>query len=349
MKEHPLNLLVWVIFISLAFVLFLLIAGIVWHGVTRFFLQRERTAARKQISQILIKEVAEPSKSDVKLFEPYAGRVVLLKELESFSRRFKSEEWDKIRQQVAVNYLLPKARKLSHSLDWLERNFAARSFALAPLKIDIATILKLVDDPVFLVRSRAALAAHKIQDRDLIYKLIVHMSEEPGYAHYYFRDLLLELESTKVLEWIEEFGLKEEKRFTKIACLDLLSEKSHALTTPLLDEALASEDSLIRFYAIKVHAHNPQKESKNILLHAVRDPQEDIREEAVYGLQYQLGPEVIGVLKEALNDPSWKVKIGAVRSLLKHGEKGARILEELKEEIEPNAYAAYQYGRQFDS
>lgn len=348
MKEHPLSPLVWVIFSSLVFVLFLLISGIVWHGVSRYFLQRNRTAARKQISQILIKEVAEPSKSDVKLFEPYAGRVVLLKELESFSRRFKSEEWDKIRQQVAVNYLLPKARKLAHSVDWLKRNFAARSFALAPLKFDIATILKLVDDPVFLVRSRAALAAHKIQDRDLIYKLIVHMSDEPGYAHYYFRDLLLELESTKVLEWIEEFGLKEEKRFTKIACLDLLSEKSHALTTPLLEEALQSEDPLIRFYAIKVHARNPQKDSKKVLLKATRDPQEDVREEAIYGLQYQLGEEVVAVLKEALNDPSWKVKIAAVRSLLKHGEKGAKVLEALTETGDPNGYAAYQYGRRFE-
>jgi HEAT repeat protein len=337
-----------VIFSSLCFVLFLLISGIVWHGVSRYFLQRERAAARKQISQMLIKEVAEPSKSDVKLFEPYAGRVVLLKELESFSRRFKSEEWDKIRQQIAVNYLLPKARKHVHSLDWLKRNFAARSFALAPLKMDIALILKLVDDPVFLVRSRAALAAHKIQDRDLIYKLIVHMSDEPGYAHYYFRDLLLELESTKVLEWIEEFGLKETKRFTKIACLDLLSEKSHALTTPLLKEALASEDPLIRYYGIKVYARNPQTESRKILLEALKDPQEDIREEATRGLQYQEGDDVVEALKKGLDDPSWKVKVGAVRSLMKHGNKGARVLEGLDEVSDPDAYAAYIYGKQFE-
>ena len=346
--QHAIISLAWVIFIFLVTVFFLLFSGMVTHGFTRYVLDRKRKEAKRFISDLIVNEVMEPGSQNLQLLKPYAGKVTLLKVLEHFSERFSGEEWLELREDIAISFLLPKARQLVNHTSWMNRNFAARCFVLAPLKYDLEDLLKLLDDPEFLVRCQAARALKNLKSPEAVYKMIEHMSDEPGYAHYYFRDMLLKMKSREVLEWIEEFGLRETKRFTKIACLDLLSGNSFQLTTRLLDDCLAADDEDLRYYATKVHARNPQKNSRSVLLKQMDDPDWKIREEAAYGMQYQYSNETTERLKKALiEDPVWKVKIGAARSLKKFGFEEMEILESIDETKSPEAKEAFQYAMNF--
>lgn len=325
----------------------LLIAIVLRRFIVTYKGQREKIE-RQKLSKFLIESVKTNSPLDPNLdLSKLASPHILLDILEHFNRSFKSENWQKLKENIAERYLLPHARKMTTSSSWQKRHFAARGFAFSPLQVDQGNILALLDDSVFLVSITAASAVMQLAIKDGVIKLIHQMSREHGYAYYSHRDLLLQ-GRRDILEWIEELARNEKDSAIHLVCLDLLSAKTLMIDPLILQKDINSLNPKIRLAALKVFAHNPQKNSLEVLSKYLEDPDEEMRTQAVYGLQYFASKENLEKLNKALCDKSWEVRLQAAESLKKMGRLGIDILHRQDSNINKDAYDVANYALQFD-
>lgn len=335
-----------------AIIILCLLIFIISKKVSFFFENRNFSKNKKAINEIIkicLEEKKNISKFNLKKF---AFTNVLLIEMEAFEYRLQEIEWEELKKEISDEFLLPKARVWTSSRFWTRRNYAARCFALSPQFADEKMIIDLIKDPVFLVRSIAAVAATKLELKEGIYKILQHMSTEKGYAHYFYRDVLLQ-GSRKVFEWIEEIAEKAETSQIHLASLEVLSGKTFMKQLPFLKRDLESNDTAIRFAAIKLFVRNPQKNCAEAILNSTDDSKEEIRSEAILGMEYLVGMGFLSAekgfsrLNKALTDESWMVRMKAAATLKKMGEKGLDILNQQDKKVNKEAYEAAQYALEF--
>lgn len=279
-------------------------------------------------------------------FKGYSSKKLLLTVLEDFDRRIRGGYWETLKNQLAETYLLPTARKLYSSKFWTKRWFAGRCFMLYTLPEDEKIILKLLNDPVFLVQSLAALTVARLENREGILKILTMMALKKGYDHYYYRDVLLQ-GSKQVFAWIEEIAASQSDKAIHLACLEMLASKIIDLSDPFLQADAESNDPDIRLAAIKVYARNPQVKSFEILYPCLDDSREDIKAEACRGMENFISEKSLNKLKKNFQDEAWNVRLQSARSLAKMIPLGVDYLKEQDPNINKNAYDLAQYALQF--
>lgn len=331
--------ILYIFFAEVAIILIFLVV-IPLHRIYLHYKQINDKKTQKKITKIII-ECFQHKKNHHLDLKKFAGTPVLLKTIETFEHRFNSPDWEDTKNQISELYLLPYARKKANSSSWIKRNYAARCFALTSLQEDKDTIVYLMDDPVFLVRSAAAMAAVNLGNKPLILEIIRKMSKETGYSYYFYRDLLLK-RSDKTFAMIKEFAETEKNPAIHLTCLDLMTSNAVIKIPDYLKEDLLSQDPKIRLAAVKILARNPQGNSVEMLSHCLDDEDPDIRSEAVLGLHYFATDAVFEKLQNALNDPVWLVRLHAAETLKKMGEKGSSILKNQNPNVNKNGYEAAQ-------
>lgn len=250
--------------------------------------------------------------------------LILLEVLEDYNRRLNGADWEAIKLSLSKEFLLPKMRNWVKSWFWIKRNFAARALALTPLPQDEPYILYLIDDSSFLVRSIAATAAVRLESEKGVIKTLRNMSREPGYAHYYYSDILSQ-GSTQVFSWVAEAAAKRDD--LHLACLEVLAAKVAPVPTPFLEQDFKASNSSVRQAALRVAIRNPQKGSVEIFSNCLKDPDEQIRKLGGSGLGNYSVEESYEALLKGAADPSWKVRLECAKSLKKLGK-----IELLKDE-----------------
>lgn len=315
------------------------------------YYQSKREPYLKRSISLIILEALENVKGDPleKSLKPFANEQILLYQTEAFSRRFQGGEWEEIKTVICNTFLIPRARKLYKSHLWAHRNYAARTFSLLPMLEDTDKILALLNDDVFLVRAIAAGAAVSLELPKAIEKIIHYMSQHEGYTYYFFRDLLINKSTVTVLEQIEEMAQQDKDPHIHLACLDILSGKSMIIKRPFLSKDLHSTDEKTRLAAVRIYAHNLQKESAVVLSLCIEDSYPEIRKEAALGLSHYLSEQTLKLLEKALSDGEWIVRLQAALSLKKLGKIGQQILDDQKSEENNIAYETAQYVTHFDS
>ncbi len=304
---------------------------------------------KQSISLILLEALEKSSKAPIEeSLKPFANQQMLLYQTEAFDRRFSGGDWEEIKSTIARQFLLPRARRYYKSLSWIKRNYAARSFALEPFPRDENKILTLIDDRVFLVSAIAASGAITLEIEEGIRKIINHMSKHEGYSHYFYRDLLINKGTLLVFSWIEQIADSETDLATHLSCLTVLAGKSMIITKPFLAQDLKSENETLRLAAIKVYAHNLQKESASVLSECIKDNNPLIRTEAAIGLSHFLSEETLQQLEIALSDPVWSVRLQAGLSLKRMGKLGLSILNQQTLEGSKRAFDTAHYVTNFD-
>lgn len=304
---------------------------------------------RQKISEIIISCLQKkPTDLATTGISKYALSDVLLSVIEQFDRRLSGGEWEKLKREIMEKYLIPKTRRWSKSRSWKKRNFTARCFALCPQPEQAQDILRLVDDPDFLVRSFAAIAAIEIKSKDGVHKILEQMSQNQGYTHAYYRDILLQSKSLEIFRWIEEMAASEADLSLHVSCLDVLAGTTLTINLPFLRQDLHSPNLKVRLAAVKVFANNLQVDSMGVLTQSLDDPNEDIRAAAILGIEHFASPNTLLKLTEALSDPCWTVRIQAAQSLKKMGLVGKRVLEKQDPLTQQAAYEAAQYALTFD-
>jgi HEAT repeat protein len=133
-----------------------------------------------------------------------------------------------------------------------------------------------------------------------------------------------------------------------LSCLEVLAGKSMIITRPFLTKDLHSADDEIRLAAVRVYAHNLQKESAVVLSLCIDDSYPKIRMEAAIGLRHYLSEGTVKQLEKALSDPEWIVRLQAGLSLKNMGKIGQQILNDQSPEVNKVAYDTAQYVSHFD-
>lgn len=341
-----------IILFSEAIIILCLLIFIISKKIRFLIKDRDFFENKKEINKI-IKTCLEDGKHVSKFnLKKFAFSNVLLLEMEAFEYRLQEIEWEKLKEEISAEFLLPRARNWTKSRFWTRRNYAARCFALSPQFIDEKMIISLIEDPVFLVRSIAAVAATKLESKEGIYKIVQQMSIEKGYAHYYYRDVLLQ-GSQKVFAWIEEIAELAKNSQIHLAALEVLSGKTFMKQLSFLKRDLESNDAAIRLAAIKLFVRNPQKNCAEVMFNNIDDPKEEIRSEAILGMEYLVGMGFLSAekgfnkLKKSLTDESWMVRMKAATTLKKMGETGLEILNQQDKKVNTEAFEAAQYALEF--
>ena len=331
-------------------ILMLLIFALVFVKVRDYYADKREKYAQQTISLLFLEtleKVEDVQPLEVAL-KPFANDRILLYQVENFERRFKGGEWDKIKKAVSEIFLLPKARKFYSSPTLSQKNFAARAFALCPFQDDLPKILSLLNDDSFLIRAIAASAAIELEDFAAVDKILFFMSQQEGYTHFFYRDLLVNKSSINVLKYIEEVAEKNKDLAIHLCCLEVLSRKSLIITRHFLTKDLHSADEKIRLAAVRLYAHNLQKESPVVLSLCIEDSYPQIRMEAAIGLRHFLSGSALKLLEKALSDKEWEVRLQAGLSLKNMGKLGQQILDNQSPEGNQVAYDTAQYVSHFD-
>lgn len=342
--EILIYLLVFQLILVGTLILVMFIAALWIHRQENKRMKEKRTIAQAILDYMKGKIPLE----EVLKKEKHSSKILLLQGLEEFNQRFNGEAWEKVRNQIADEYLLETARENVKNKDWVKRAFSAHCFSMHPLEEDKEAILSLMDDPVFLVRGNVISAILQLDIKEGIIKMLQHMNQEKGYGHYFYRDALLSGKSIKDLEWIEKIAETTADEVLHLACLEILSGKVININHPFLLRDLNSPNEKIRLAALKVFSRNPQKESLSVLLRFVNDPKEEIREEAYRGLEHFRSPQTLVALENGLRDPSWIARTRAAESLKNMGKLGKEILEKQDPNIDKNAYEVAHYILQLD-
>lgn len=278
-------------------------------------------------------------------FDKHIKKRDLLNILEDFDRNFKGSSWQAFKDDVSETLLLTKARKLASSRSWYRRNFASRCFDLCPKPKDEKIILKLLDDPLYLVNSKAASALVKLDSKEGIHKILTLMGLEYGFARISYEDILLKgTEST--YKHIEKVAETQKDLKTHLACLDTLDSLEMVITQPFLLKDVESDNLELRLAATQVFAYNLQPDSEKILFKAMDDQNEDIRAVAANGLGHFANERNIQKLSQAMKDTSWKVRLQAAMSLKSMGEAGKKAMNQFDINNDKDAYEVALYASQ---
>ncbi len=334
------SLLIWMLAAEVLIVIALFV-GISLHRTYTALLTQTRAQRTALLGYYFLSLLEEKKPYEPHpLFARSGWRKSLLEVLESYNRRLKGDEWSQVREAAVEDLLLPRARRWARSLFWRRRNFAARTFALCPRAADEAPILNLMRDSHFLVRSVASLAAVRLEDRTGIELILRAMSAEPGYALYFYRDVLLQ-GSRNVFVLVVELASQPALH---LACLDLLAAQSWGIPIPFLKDDLVSPHPRTRHLALKILIRNPLPDSAPVFLQAASDPDPYVRATAMNGLLLFPSDETLVVLEKGLSDPIWDVRVEAGRTLKRRGEQGLAILA--RQTTEP-AHSAAHYAQVF--
>lgn len=349
MGELPyLTFFLYMIIAEVILVVVLLISLIVIREWNLYKAKRDYIEGRKIAGAILKYMKGKCSLEEVMPSCTRSQKLLLLKELDAFNQRFSGEEWNTVKENLIQKYLIQAAREKTSSRDWVKRAYAAQVLVLSPSIEDKEAFLKLVEDPVFLVRRLVVPAIVKLKIKEGLVKILEWMGKEKGYSHYFYRDMLLFAPMQEGYDWIEGLAGSSDNQKLQLACLEIYSGRMQALKSDFLNKSIQSENEDVRFAALKVYARNPQRESVEILLRFVNDPNESIRKEAMLGLEHFRSAQTLKALEIGLSDPAWLVRTQAAEALKKMGTLGLEILKKQNPDLNKNAFEAANFILQIE-
>lgn len=335
-----------ILFIAEIVIVLSLLILLIFKRISIHYEEQDIAEEKKVFSQFL-QECLKTKNLTLSTLRKKISKNSMIAVLESFENRFKGGDWEVLKNNIVILHLLPSARKWAKSFFWTKRNLSARCFLLTPLIEDQHIISKLIDDSKFLVRSIAAIAGVKLCEKKIINKVIDHLGKEEGYAHYFYRDILLK-GSKKIFPWIEERASHTKNTKVLLACLEILSEVSMPINPSILDKSLHSKDDRVVLAAVKVFSQNPQKQSDEVLISLSHDQNEEVREQVALGLRFRSNKQNVKQLEELLDDSSPTVRMQAAKSLKQCGKIGIAILNQQDQKKHKLAFDAAQEAIEFE-
>jgi hypothetical protein len=338
---HPIYEILFVILVTETIYLILLGLGILLRRLYLPRWQERAQAIQLKISRALIGLMEHKKALCVGNFpKEFSVFQSLLSEMESFDRRFQGSHWQQMKRVIGSSCLLPSARKFAKSRFWRKRNRAARACAIFAENEDEPVILSLLEDPVFLVRRFAVVAAVRLESKKGIRKIVEHMASVQGYVRYCDADILLQ-GSRVVFAEIVKMAKETKNRGVQVACAEILYKKTFAFPLLFVREWLNEKDPQIRLQALKILQRNPQEKTEESLLSALRDPDGAIRAAAICCLEHFPSLITTEKLEHYLSDATWDVRLQAARLLKKIGKTA--VLKRQRKTDGIKAYEVAQY------
>lgn len=250
--------------------------------------------------------------------------------------------WQQIRDEIGMQYLLPKARRLIKRPRWTNKLKALRCFSFFSEPQDEKAIFKLLDHKIPVVRYAAAHAAAHIGTENALKELIDMMSRSTRFLRHPIHDALMKA-GEKTFAYVEKRLETETNAYARLSCIEMAWERMNDHLVSLIEKDLHAEHKNLRIGAIRAFGHYKSRRSIELLLPLLHDAEWEIRALSARSLGYLEATEAAEELVKLCSDKVWWVRMNAALALKRLGNEGKSRLEGLQPDADRFAYETAQY------
>lgn len=316
----------WAIYIEVILIVVLVLATYLFKWISVMQAKRRARNAAK-IEEHLTSLVNENKPYNRKAFRRrWRKSRVLLPVFFKLDKQYANNpNWQRVRQDLLVNLILPIARRKARSVFWLNRYYATEVFNMICMPEDEKRIVRLTSDRVPLVYIHSIGAAIKCGSEKAINNVLTRMSKMSWLAQNTSLDAFRNAPPT-VSTFIQNRLAKEKNSNVRAACYKIL-----ALLPPIEDfniphSDLHSDNMQLRIASAKYFVTLKRKDTIPVLTSYLRDKDWQLRLTALQKLGELQAKEAIPSIKECLQDSNWWVRVNAAEILRSFGKEGQQIL-----------------------
>lgn len=316
---------------------------IVFIHYRRQYIIKKRENLISKAKDLLKRHITMQSAVDDLYMPPHLLRHdVIVPVIEYFDSRLTDNLWKQIKDKLVMRHLSGVAGVLALKKSWYKRCWGARVYALNAELEDEAVLLRLLDDPIPIVRFMSIPACMRLASKPIIEKMLMTMSMETRFSCYSYKDAL-EKGQSRVFDMILElYKVSPDPEFRK-SCLQVLASKTNIDLSAYLERDIFSNDLELKLAALRVLINYPTPSAVSWLQKLILAPEWEVRTFAAQAMGKIPERSCIPYLVKALTDEQWWVRFHAALSLLKYGPLGMKFLRSIDEDLSKNAYLVSQY------
>lgn len=341
------SIILWVFIIEAILVILLGSMGIGMQWYLRK--QRERNQSKRTHFKQLLMQYTEKNETALgkSFLSSFRGEIPwLLSAISDVNQSIDPEKvgsaWEKVRQNIGENILLPKGRKLAFRRRWTQQLTAVRCFAMYPKVEDETPILHLLKQKVPIIKFTAAHAAARLGTPKAFEALLEAMNQATHYLRQPYIDALRK-SGDKAYQYLEHKLETETNPLVRVSCLEVLSDRMNEHIARLLEPDLKSPHKNLKIAAARALGHYPDFSSTEALLPLLSDPAWEVKAISARSLGYIKASRAVKELAATCQDPTWWVRMNAALALKRIGSVGIEKLEALRPETDRFAYEIAQY------
>lgn len=246
-------------------------------------------------------------------------------------------DWKKVRIVLINEIILPFARKLVASKQWVNRYLASQAFQLTLQPDDQPFVEQLLNDTIPLIALNAVKIVLEQPSQILINRVIIIFSKNRRFQNALFSQSIQVKPHAAAL--ITVCLNNSIDIYEKILCYRMLSEQSHYdQNIKTIQEDLNATNIDLQIAALTYVAYTDPKRAKLLLSQKLQNPHWEIRTIAAKLVGQIRDISSLTQLARCLHDSQWWVRINAAEALAQLGPPGIEILKQQTPEVDQYAY-----------
>lgn len=333
-----------VLTVEVALILMIVFSICVLHFISSFRAAKNKRTD-KLLREVLIRGITENKLPVKEEMAPYLYSLsVVTQVIRELNGKIKGATWRKGKELILKEWMGGEINRALYSRSWKKRSWSLQALALFPNPGIEERVIALIKDKIPAVRFSAANCLIKMKSQNGINELLQAMSEEETYARYPFRDLLVTGDA-EVFTYIANQYRESENLNVRICALEVLSQKIGFINADLVRKDLESENSELKWWALRALENCPSEESIALLKkHASENQDEQLRSIAIQSLGIIMDRKALPLFEKLLKDSSQRIRVQSALALKKLGKVGVSVLKNQKEEQDKEAFRAATFA-----
>jgi hypothetical protein len=298
--------------------------------------RKKFTAKVENLFKKYIESTTDINAPDLKIIR--SNLIELLSIMKRFNQSHKANpHWQKVKNNLLIKLLWPKARQNSTKRHWHKRYFAMQVFEQGFQDQDIEIIQRLLADSVPLVALNAAKIAITTTSETLILALIRSFSGNRLLQNALFIQIVEP--NPLALSLIVQHLNQEKDIYTRVFCYQLLSNNPHV--TPEEQQLIKDMDSDnidLQIAALNCYGLTNPQNVRLLFAEKIQNKHWEIRAKIAWLIGKTNNRSMCSLLENSLKDESWWVRMNAAEALYQLGTEGIQILKKQKPEEDRFAY-----------
>lgn len=329
---------------------FLIIMSVVlatYFSIIIIFLMKKRAKKLKgKAEKFLTTLILQKERFQRKQFLPAWERLdLLISLLNKMDEEVARSDWEKIKNDLLHEIVLPLARKSALDASWPQRLLAAKSFCFLCEKGDERLVEKLANDDNDLVSLNAGRATINHASEQSIRRMVDRIHNRRWLSQKMFLSVF-DHAPLIICHYVADYlGCPIPDPYIRSTCYRILLKYPKS-SIPRIDiyPDLQSNNMDLKLKALKFLSHAfSLEEAMPILEENLSSNAWEVKVVALNGLKQLHASESDHQIEKLLRDPNWWVRLRAAETLNSFGERGRQILQRQDVHLDAFAYDISQH------